>query len=110
MDSTSITVIKPGQLIDGLGGPPISDAAVVLQENLIHWIGSSEEIETNQEIKNLAGQLAGKKVLHVNATAHGGGVAERDTWATNPLKFSEPEIGPAAVCQVARSEYEINAA
>ena len=53
MDSTSITVIKPGQLIDGLGGPPISDAAVVLQENLIHWIGSSEEIETNQEIKNL---------------------------------------------------------
>ena len=53
MDSTSITVIKPGQLIDGLGGPPISGAAVVLQENLIHWIGSSEEIETNQEIKNL---------------------------------------------------------
>jgi len=32
--------------------------------------------EAYQEIKNLAGQLAGKKVLHVNATAHGGGVAE----------------------------------
>ena len=63
MDLSSITLIKPGLLIDGLGGPPKEGAAVVLKENLIHWIGPNEEIETNQEIKNLVDSAGQNGIL-----------------------------------------------
>lgn len=53
MVSSPVTLIKPGLLIDGLGGAPQTGAAIVLKENLIHWIGPTEEIETNRELKNL---------------------------------------------------------
>ena len=35
----SLQVIKPGWLIDGLGGPPVSGAAVVLKGDRISWVG-----------------------------------------------------------------------
>ena len=53
MESSTVAIIKPGLLIDGLGGPPQKGAAVVLKENRIHWIGTREEVETNEKLINL---------------------------------------------------------
>ena len=63
MELSSVTLIKPGILIDGLGGSPSKGTAVVLQENRIHWIGPNEEIDTNQEIKNLVDSAGQNGVL-----------------------------------------------
>ena len=63
MESSLVTVIKPGLLIDGLGGPPQKGATVVLQENRIHWIGSNEEVGNNQEIKDLVNSVGENRIL-----------------------------------------------
>ena len=63
MDSSLVTIVKPGLLIDGLGGPPQKGTTVVLQENRILWIGPNEEVGTNQEIKDLVNSAGENGVL-----------------------------------------------
>jgi len=63
LESSLVTIIKPGLLIDGLGGPPQKGAAVVLQQNRIRWIGANEEVGTNQEIKDLVNSAGENGVL-----------------------------------------------
>jgi imidazolonepropionase-like amidohydrolase len=40
------TVISYGQLIDGRGGPPVSDATVIVKEGYIHYAGPASEAPT----------------------------------------------------------------
>ena len=63
MESSLVAIIKPGLLIDGLGGAPQKGAAVVLQEIRIRWIGPNEEIGTDQEIKDLVASTGENGVL-----------------------------------------------
>lgn len=65
MESSLVTIIKPGLLIDGLGGAPQKGAAIVLQENRIRWIGPNEEVGTNREIKDLVASAGENGVLHL---------------------------------------------
>ncbi|PKB73317.1 MAG: hypothetical protein BZY75_02440 [SAR202 cluster bacterium Io17-Chloro-G7] len=63
MESSTVTVIKPGLLIDGLGGHPVKGPTVVLKENLIHWIGASEEVGANQEIAAMVNSAGDQRVF-----------------------------------------------
>ena len=40
----SVKVIQPGRLIDGLGGPPLNNMAVVLRGSHILWVGPREQL------------------------------------------------------------------
>ena len=40
----SVKVIQPGRLIDGLGGPALSNMAVVLRDNRILWVGPRDQV------------------------------------------------------------------
>ncbi|MCH8108153.1 MAG: hypothetical protein IIB30_07330, partial [Chloroflexi bacterium] len=40
----SITVIQPGRLIDGLGGPPLNNMAVVVRGSRIQWVGPQDQV------------------------------------------------------------------
>ena len=42
--SNSITVIQPGRLIDGLGGPPLDHMAVVVRGSRILWVGPQDQV------------------------------------------------------------------
>ena len=62
----TVQVIKPGWLIDGLGGPPVAGAAVVLGEGRISWVGS---LGGQGEPPGLAEATANGQVLELpNAT------------------------------------------
>lgn len=63
MESSTITVIRPGLLIDGLGGVPQNGAAVVLQKNRIRWIGSNEDLRNSPEIRHLVDSARENEVL-----------------------------------------------
>ena len=40
----SVEVIQPGRLIDGLGGPPLNNMAVVLRGSRILWVGPRDQV------------------------------------------------------------------
>ena len=40
----SITVIQPSRLIDGLGGPPLNNMAVVVRGSRIQWVGPQDQV------------------------------------------------------------------
>ena len=40
----SVKVIQPGRLIDGLGGLPLDNMAVVLRDNRILWVGPRDQV------------------------------------------------------------------
>ena len=40
----SVRVIQPGRLIDGLGGPPLNNMAVILQGSRILWVGTRDQV------------------------------------------------------------------
>ncbi len=46
LENSDMQVIKPGKLIDGLGGPPREDAAVVIKDNRILWVGPEKQLGT----------------------------------------------------------------
>lgn len=55
MDSPSacVTVIRPGSLIDGLGGAPIMGAAVLVNGSRILWVGPRQELSSVEEFAPL---------------------------------------------------------
>ena len=48
LSNSDVQVIKPGRLIDGVGGPPREGMAVVLNGSRILWVGPQEELGTRQ--------------------------------------------------------------
>ena len=44
LSTLSVKVIQPGRLIDGLGGPPLNDMAVVLRGSRILWVGPRDQV------------------------------------------------------------------
>lgn len=46
-------LVKNGTLIDGNGGPPISDAAVLIQEKRIKWVGRWNDMKLPNEKVNV---------------------------------------------------------
>ncbi|MCH7713592.1 MAG: hypothetical protein IIC99_08205, partial [Chloroflexi bacterium] len=42
---TAWTVIRPGNLIDALGGPPKTGQAVVIHGSTIQWVGDIQGVE-----------------------------------------------------------------
>ena len=48
MANSYLQVIKPGRLIDGLGGPPKAESAVVVKGSSILWVGPVEQLGTRE--------------------------------------------------------------
>ena len=47
MVNSNIQLIKPGWLIDSLGGPPRKDMAVIIKGSRILWVGPQERLSTS---------------------------------------------------------------
>ena len=39
-----VKVVQPGRLIDGLGGPPLNNMAVILRGSRILWVGTRDQV------------------------------------------------------------------
>lgn len=59
----NVKVIKPGLLIDGLGGPPKTGVTVLLQGSRILWVGRQEQLSGNHQFSGLVDRAGAGQVL-----------------------------------------------
>ena len=63
MPNSHVDVIKPGRLIDSLGGPPREGMAVVIKDSRILWAGPQEQVGTREVSPEVAQAAAEGRTL-----------------------------------------------
>src|SRR6476469_1963960 len=72
--SPKIVAVKAGRLLDGLGGPPLRDAVILIQDERITAVGAGLAIPAGAEIVDLSGRtvLPGLIDCHTHITSQSG--------------------------------------
>src|SRR4051812_42833028 len=82
-----IVAIKAGRLIDGLGGPPVRDAVILIQDDRITAVGPGLAIPAGAEIIDLSTKtvLPGLIDCHTHLTQQSGDYYE-DLFRRSPIE------------------------